>query len=287
VSEGPVAWAAARLGATVTEVEPLVGGVEAVVSKVTLSDGRTVIVRALESDEARAEGLWTEVAVIPAMQGRGVPMPELLAADVAGDEAGAPTVVLSWIDGVTVHEQLPAVVGTALEPVLRAFAERELEGELRGLRDRLRSVVERTAGEPYAGLADHPDGVALWRAMREIAPPLDTPRTLTHGDLWSGNLLWRGTLLAGVIDFSDAGLAEPAADRATLRVDLALLHGVDAAEHVRPAEHQAFWDTYVALLTVAMLPDWWRAYAPVHDRLGVAEAARRMLDLARRAVERS
>ena len=105
-----------------------------------------------------------------------------------------------------------------------------------------------------------------------------------HGDVWSGNLLWEGEQLTGLIDWSDSCLAEPARDRATTRVDLVVLHGEGAEDHIEPAEHQGFWDAWYALTLIAMLPSWWPGYAPVHDGLTLDEARDRALALALRAL---
>jgi aminoglycoside phosphotransferase (APT) family kinase protein len=59
---------------------------------------------------------------------------------------------------------------------------------------------------------------AWWDACRTARDAADFAPTLVHGDLWYGNLLVRdgGTRLAGVLDWENAALDDPAQDVATL-----------------------------------------------------------------------
>ncbi|HVU74242.1 MAG TPA: aminoglycoside phosphotransferase family protein [Mycobacteriales bacterium] len=275
-------WAAAQLGSTVVEATPLLGGVEAVVHRVTLADGRDVVVRVF--DNGGAWGPEHEIVALRALAGVAIPMPQLLAADGTGDQAGLPTVVLSWMPGAIDYEQSPSVVGAALEPVLRTLADVPITDDLRALPDELAYAVGKVAGPCSAKVATLPDAEELWAGLRAIAPSRDTPRTFAHGDIWTGNVLWEGGRLTGIIDWSDACLAEPARDRAPARVDLVVLHGDGAEDHVEPAPHQAFWDAWYAVTLVVMLPEWWPGYAPIHDGLTLDEAKARALRLAHRAL---
>ncbi len=61
--------------------------------------------------------------------------------------------------------------------------------------------------------------------------------TLLHGDFWPGNTLWRGGILAGIIDWEDARLGDPLADVANARLELRWAFGAGAmaafTEHYR------------------------------------------------------
>jgi aminoglycoside phosphotransferase (APT) family kinase protein len=72
------------------------------------------------------------------------------------------------------------------------------------------------------------------------------PRVLTHYDFWSGNTLWAGDVLTGVVDWSGGGLGPPGFDVGWCRLDLYLLYG----------EHIAAWflDSYQSASDSA-LPD--------------------------------
>jgi aminoglycoside phosphotransferase (APT) family kinase protein len=86
----------------------------------------------------------------------------------------------------------------------------------------------------------------------------DDPVGFVHGDLWSGNTLWRGAELAAVIDWDCAGLGAAGVDLGALRCEVVMCYGLEASDHVlagwqreagRPAESLAYWDAVAALCT--------------------------------------
>jgi Ser/Thr protein kinase RdoA (MazF antagonist) len=99
----------------------------------------------------------------------------------------------------------------------------------------------------------------LAAAQERVAAVVPADRTgFVHGDLWSGNTLWRGAELAAVIDWDCAGLGAAGVDLGSLRCDAAMCYGLDASDHVlagwqreaeRPAESLACWDAVAALST--------------------------------------
>jgi aminoglycoside phosphotransferase (APT) family kinase protein len=97
---------------------------------------------------------------------------------------------------------------------------------------------------------------AAQQRVAAIVP--DEPVGFVHGDLWSGNTLWRGGELAAVIDWDCAGLGAAGVDLGSVRCDAAMCYGLEAADHVlagwqreagRPAELLAYWDAVAALST--------------------------------------
>jgi len=84
------------------------------------------------------------------------------------------------------------------------------------------------------------------------------PVGFVHGDLWSGNTLWRDARLAAVIDWDCAGIGAAGIDLGSLRCDAAMSYGLDAADPVlegwereagRSATSVAYWDAVAALST--------------------------------------
>ncbi len=51
---------------------------------------------------------------------------------------------------------------------------------------------------------------------------------LLHGDYWPGNILWRDSQLAAVIDWEDAACGDPLYDLAISRLDILWIYGSDA-----------------------------------------------------------
>jgi aminoglycoside phosphotransferase (APT) family kinase protein len=94
---------------------------------------------------------------------------------------------------------------------------------------------------------------------------LDRPTVATvfvHGDVHPGNMLWDGDTCLALIDWKDAGAADPGVDLGELRKQMAIKYGPDAAEHVlegwqaqtgRRATNVAYWDAVAALNTPAVV----------------------------------
>jgi aminoglycoside phosphotransferase (APT) family kinase protein len=86
------------------------------------------------------------------------------------------------------------------------------------------------------------------------------PTGLVHGDLWEGNTVWHDGELSGTIDWEAAGVGPAGVDLGSLRLDAALLHGLQAADDVLAGwedaigssfEHVAYWDVVAAAQTPA------------------------------------
>jgi aminoglycoside phosphotransferase (APT) family kinase protein len=97
---------------------------------------------------------------------------------------------------------------------------------------------------------------AAQQRVAAIVP--EDPAGFVHGDLWSGNTLWRGAELAAVIDWDCADRGAAGIDLGSLRCDAAMCYGLAASAHVlagwqreagRPAESLAYWDAVAALST--------------------------------------
>jgi aminoglycoside phosphotransferase (APT) family kinase protein len=73
---------------------------------------------------------------------------------------------------------------------------------------------------------------AARRAADALAALEPVPPALVHGDLAGSNVLWSDGAVAGVIDWDLASAGDPAIDVAAL----AVWHGWDVIERVRPAE---------------------------------------------------
>ena len=87
-----------------------------------------------------------------------------------------------------------------------------------------------------------------------------------HRDYHPGNVLWVGTEISGIIDWTGACWGPPAADLGHLRVNLAADHGVAQADAATRAylaaggrlENRVYWDIRMLL---DWLPDLDEAYA--------------------------
>jgi aminoglycoside phosphotransferase (APT) family kinase protein len=139
-----------------------------------------------------------------------------------GDDAPAREArVLDALDGL--GGWAPQKVGAAGNLILIT--------RLPGVADIIPGDPEFAARELALGLARiHATPLEKLSHLRDgIAGPPGEP-VLTHYDYWSGNVLWDGPTLTGIVDWSGAAKAPRGFDVAWCRLDLVLLHGPDVAD---------------------------------------------------------
>jgi aminoglycoside phosphotransferase (APT) family kinase protein len=214
--------------------------------------------------------LATEVAALELAAAEGLPVPRLLAADVAGTVAPSCAAVVTAV--------LP---GTSRLPAAPPSPER-----FRRLGELAAAIHRVPAPAPSAELPvrEHPipdvDFAALRRAAErrpllvaaeESVADAPLPRrapVFLHGDLWQGNTLWDGpgddAAPTGVVDWNGAGVGPAGIDVGSLRCDAWMTAGREAAAAVlagyeeavgRPADDLAYWDVVAALSTPPTI-DW-------------------------------
>jgi aminoglycoside phosphotransferase (APT) family kinase protein len=198
-----------------------------------------------------------EVRVLAAL-GRtnlAVAVPRVLAADPDGVEADVPALV---------QELLPGRPRSRSAPLGRA-AISSLAAMLAEIHD-LGPTVRRVVGDfaPFWTLDETPIPAAstrpeLWARALDVAgrPPPPTRPTFLHRDFHPGNVLWVGSRISGILDWTGACWGPAAADLAHLKVNLAVDHGITQAETAGRAyravggrlDDTAYWD-------IRMLLDW-------------------------------
>lgn len=202
--------------------------------------------------------LRTQVAALAVARDHGLPVPRVIAADLAGSQAGALAVLTSVLAGSTaIPRTMPAGRARQLGAVAAAIhAVAMTPRPDLPLRTRPLAGVDFAAWRRSAGTTP-----LLARAEDWIAglPVPAAATALVHGDLWQGNTLWSRGQCTGVIDWDIAGAGAPGIDLGTLRLDAALYCGPAAACQVldgwrhaagREPEHVAYWDVVAALTTV-------------------------------------
>ena len=257
-----LAWAVAELGgddpagARVTGLRE--GGSP---WRLQLADGTAGVLRVVPAEAG--DRLETEVAALAVGAAHGLPVPRLLAADLAGAVAPGRLAVLT----------------TALPGTSRAAGGPPAPARFRTLGRLAATIAAVPAPAPSPVLPQRTrpipdvDFAALRRAARprplleaaeetldEQVPP-SRPPVFVHGDLWQGNVLWNGPGDAppsGVVDWDGAGVGPAGVDLGSLRCDAAMTTGTKAAAAVlagyedvlgRPADDVAYWDVVAALST--------------------------------------
>lgn len=199
-------------GASVTAVRPLAGGTHARTYLVrTENPEREIVVREFPAGDDAAQ---REAHVLGALDGLDGLAPRLLAAAGPGTSSERQCVLISRLPGranVTPGDphRWAAELGEALArihatPVQRAWG--------------FESVFARPGGSPA-----NVTGPAAALVAAEAARLRDTRTVLTHYDFWSGNVLWEGERVGGVVDWSGAALGPRGFDVGWCRLDLYLL----------------------------------------------------------------
>lgn len=183
----------------------------------------------------------------------GVPVPRPPWQDASGAVFGTPSLLMTHIAGrpivqprdVAAHA---AQLGEALALIHRTPTERLVGAAPPQTQSAWENRLRRVWSDPVA--AAHPRIEAIRVAFRHSTPPDPGHDTaLIHGDFWPANVLWRRGRVVGIIDWEDAALDHPGRDVGSVRLVVALLYGLDAAD--------ACLDAYLRHgLSVADVPRW-------------------------------
>jgi Ser/Thr protein kinase RdoA (MazF antagonist) len=169
-----------------------------------------------------------EAAVLRALDGLGGLGPRLL---VEGVDRHVPWLLLSKLPGVAdITTRGPGHVASALGAVLA-----RVHHHGHGRFAHLRNVTEMRGG----GL-DVLSGPAAAHLSASWQRLVDQPSVLTHFDFWSGNVLWDGDRISGVVDWNGGSLGPRSFDVGWCRLDLYLLFGEAAADHFLHAYEVAY-----------------------------------------------
>jgi len=212
--------------------------------------GGSAVLRVGAPETARTQKF--EVRGIALARAWGVPAPDVIAARADGKAA---LLLVEYVNGSSHQPVEPDP--TRLEALGRIAA--RISAVDPGDAE-LPLVTHPTPDEDFdelrARAQPQPLLAAAQKRVAAIVP--DDPVGLVHGDLWSGNTLWRGTELAAVIDWDCAGRGAAGVDLGSLRCDASMCYGLEASDHVlagwqreaeRPAESLAYWDAVAALST--------------------------------------
>lgn len=248
VDHGTVDAGSVLLGRPLRLIRALSGGQHARTALAD-DDGRPVVVRTFPRGD---DAVDRETAVLERLGPLGDLAPRLLA---HGTVAGVPTIVTTAMPGTTPPANLDldaaaAALGAALARVHALDP----------------------VGLPDEGRAPNRAAGRLARAAAGAWPTTDQRRVLTHGDFWTGNAVWQGDRLTGIVDWSGAVSAPRGVDVAWCRQDLVLLGAPDAADRFLAAyeEHSGVrvgdvwaWDVLAAARADPYVETWEPNYAGI------------------------
>lgn len=217
VPAAALAWVAAAAGphATIEQVRALVGGTHAATHLVrTTNPTRHLILRRFPPGDPAAAH---EAAALTALDGLDGWAPRLIAVDPTGEHTGQPATLITRLPGrPDISPTDPHAAATRLARTLARIHATPPE-RLTTLRDGLSTA--RTEAMPHRLTA--PTATALLAQEHRLA---GQPPVLTHYDYWTGNVLWQGDTITGVIDWAGAARSPRGFDVSWCRLDLVLLH---------------------------------------------------------------
>jgi aminoglycoside phosphotransferase (APT) family kinase protein len=247
---------AAILGATRLE-----GGQHAATWRVdTENPATSVVVRQFPVDDPAP---LHEQRVLRALDGLGGLAPLPLGGDLDGRWSKYPTSLVSWLDGQadiapTDPRAWARELGRALAAVHAVPAERLAD---------LPSVFDGSAGsqETLGG----PLAAEVRSRWSEV---VTSPEVLTHGDYWSGNVVWQDGRLTGVVDWSSGSRGPRGFDLGWCRLDLVLLFDEQIADDFlaayeagtgRALDEMRLWDCLAVAQSEEAVGSWAPNYLPL------------------------
>jgi aminoglycoside phosphotransferase (APT) family kinase protein len=120
----------------------------------------------------------------------------------------------------------------------------------------------------FGSLAVPEISAELFAAARSVvaeASPPSEPHVFVHGDLWQGNTVWQGSGDCRMLDWDFAGVGPAGVDLGSLRCDVAVMYGQQAAEKVNVGWEQslgtralnvAWWDLVACMSTPPDMAMW-------------------------------
>jgi aminoglycoside phosphotransferase (APT) family kinase protein len=204
-----------------------------------------------------------EQRVLRALDGLGGLAPLPLGGDPDGRWSEYPTSLVSWLDGQ------PDITPT--DP--RAWA-RELG---RGLAAVHTVPTERLAELPSVfedrgGSKEILGGPLAAEVRSRWSEVVASPEVLIHGDYWSGNVVWRGGRLTGIVDWSAGARGPRGFDLGWCRLDLILLFGEQIADDFLAAYEAGtgqavtgvrLWDCWAVARSEDTVGSWVPNYLPL------------------------
>ena len=231
-SPAALAWAETAAGEKIATWSVLRGGMSSAMYLIELDDPSfsRLVLRCYVRPEVNQEEpdlAAREAAALAVAAGVEVATPSLVAVDPRGESVGVPAVLMTWLPGRVVWDArgvqrwlaglaavLPAIhAGDSSHVGLGRYANYEQESY----------ATPKWATKPR-----------VWERAVEVfhGPVLDRQCCFIHRDFHPGNVLWRRSLVTGVVDWQSACVGPPSVDIGHCRANL-LRYSRDLANQFR------------------------------------------------------
>src|SRR5262245_50622662 len=260
-----LAWVAASIGrgSRIVGCRRLTGGVCSAVHRLSVERGgeRTfVVLRQYPGGLGLQGSVEKEIGNLGVVAGSGLPVPSILATDVAGAwTGGAPSLLMTRLPGhVDLNPAEPRSWMTRIAELAVLLHSLDLPAKL--FRPWTDSWIAPLDGFQVPVGAPKP---AVWKAafgvMAAAAPPPKDTAVFLHGDFLPVNMLWSRGRITGLTDWNGVHRGPRAIDVGHCRRYLAALYSPEWSEQLR--------SLYESIAGVTLDP-WWDLYALLHDEEG-------------------
>jgi aminoglycoside phosphotransferase (APT) family kinase protein len=239
----------------------LQGGQHAATWRVdTASPALTVVAREFPAGDPAGA---CEAGVLQTLDGLDGMAPVLLGSDLAGRWSECPTTLISWLDGqADITPTDPDAWARQLGHTLASV--HAVPG------DRLSALP--SVFDQRGGSRDVLEGPTAPRIQSDWSQITASSEVLTHCDYWSGNVVWRDGVLAGIVDWSGAARCPRGYDVGWCRLDLYLLFDDRLADvflvaYEHATGHQlgdlGLWDAWALARSHDIVGTWAANYGPL------------------------
>lgn len=258
-SAATLAWVAASMGhgSRVVGYRRLTGGVCSAVHRLTIErQGKRTfaVLRQYPGGLGLQESLEKEIAGLGVVAGSGLPVPSVLAADVAGaSTGGTPSLLMTRLPGhVDLSPAEPRSWMTRIAEIAVSLHSLDLPAKM--FRPWTDSWIAPPGELRVPVDARKP---AVWKAAFGVlaAPPPKDAAVFLHGDFLPVNLLWSRGRITGLTDWNSIHRGSRAIDVGHCRRYVAALFSPEWAEQLR--------SLYESIAGVDLDP-WWDLYALLH-----------------------
>ena len=259
------AWVGSVLGGRVVATRRLKGGISAQTRQVVVeteggSRVRAVLRRVSDEWIAAEPGLVDrEAALLVELEARGVRAPRLLGHQPDG------CLLMTMERGTPVH--VPADLRRHVAGLVDAVLSIHAGGppRVQGLRQQV-PMLEAHVQEPTPYRHGWPVDAEIWSHVARLWPAVAVgPSVLIHDDFHPGNVLWSRGRVTSIVDWTGAGVGQPASDVTYLALDVSLVLGLEAGDLVydayeaaigAPVPDRPFWDLVSATRAVGVVDRW-------------------------------
>lgn len=250
--------------AQVKDVVPFTAGVSADVCRLDLQltngEPRSLVLRAHRSSH-NGHPADLEYTLLKALSFTDIPVAKPLLVDISGDILPQPFVRLEFVEGSShvpkEHENYRIKLIASMLVKIHSVPVDDVP-------------LLPTRNNPLPELFSYfPEGHEWSRLRQYLHRISDTAYrgspVLLHGDFWPENILWKGQIIAAVLDWEDAAIGDPLSDVACCALELRYKFGksrmqefIQAYAQHRPIDKNrlALWQVYVATAAQHHMGDW-------------------------------